>query len=137
MRIKFTINVDDMTRRAIALRNGHSGTLAKREDLVQQVAGPIDAHLQDLLYDGEAGSGAATFPVMIVGLTPSRHGDNESGIPFRTIAGTPTPSGRSLIAAVNGLGLTLDDFYFTELTKCHAPDNFPTAAEIDNCRPYL
>jgi uracil-DNA glycosylase family 4 len=83
------------------------------------------------------GYGSMRVPVMIVGLNPSRTGHNESGIPFRTKAGSLTPSGRPLVRALEALGLRLDDFYFTELTKCHAPDNRPTAREISNCTPYL
>src|SRR2546421_6907633 len=56
MRIRLTIYVDDMARRAIALRNGHPDSLATREDLCQEFAATIDAHLQDLVYDGEVES---------------------------------------------------------------------------------
>jgi DNA polymerase len=76
-------------------------------------------------------------PIMIVGLNPSRHGHNESGVPFRTKAGQLTRSGRSLILELEKLGAPLENFYFTELTKCHAPNNVPTAEEIQSCTPYL
>jgi uracil-DNA glycosylase family 4 len=77
------------------------------------------------------------LPIMIVGLNPSRRGHNESGIPFRMRNGALTPSSRTLITAFEKLGVRLEDFYFTELTKCHAPNNVPTTDEIKNCRPYL
>src|SRR5437870_12480102 len=83
------------------------------------------------------GYGSMRLPIMIVGLNPSRRGHNESGIPFRMRNGALTSSGRALITAFEKLDLRLEDFYFTELTKCHAPNNVPTTDEIKNCRPYL
>jgi uracil-DNA glycosylase family 4 len=77
------------------------------------------------------------LPIMIVGLNPSKTGHNESGIPFRTRAGKVTPSGRPLLVALEELGVRLEDLYFTELTKCHAPDNQPTSGEIANCKAYI
>lgn len=83
------------------------------------------------------GFGSMRLPVMIVGLNPSKRGHNESGIPFRMSSGRLIPSGRALLHGLEGLGIGLEDLYFTELTKCHASDNRPRAEEIKNCVPYL
>jgi DNA polymerase len=83
------------------------------------------------------GYGSMRIPVMIVGLNPSRTGHNESGIPFQTSRGKLTPSGRPLTKALEMVGVQLEDLYFTELTKCFAPDNRPTDEEIENCASHI
>ena len=83
------------------------------------------------------GFGTMRLPVVLVGLNPSKRGQNESGIPFRMSDGRLIPSGRALLHDLAGLGVRFEDLYFTELTKCHASDNRPRTDEIENCLPYL
>jgi len=81
----------------------------------------------------------------IVGLAPGREGANRTGRPF-----TGDASGELLYAALAkyGLsrsqfrsraddGLTLQGAIILNAVKCLPPDNKPTAAEINNCRPFL
>lgn len=83
------------------------------------------------------GYGNATIPVMFVGLNPAKEGHSKSSIPFRDVQGKSIRSGIPFLKALHYVGWNLEDIYFTELTKCHAPNNNPTELEIKNCKPYL
>jgi uracil-DNA glycosylase family 4 len=126
--------------RSVDVRSG--GTAARRRRDLQRLYARIRGctkcpRLVASRNQPTVGHGSMRIPLMIVGLNPSRTGHNESGTPFRTKTGSLTPSGRPLIEALGALGVQLEDLYFTELTKCHAPDNRPTPREIAACLPYL
>ncbi|NCN85280.1 MAG: uracil-DNA glycosylase [Sphingomonadales bacterium] len=81
----------------------------------------------------------------IVGLAPGKEGANRTGRPF-----TGDASGEMLFATLGKFGfidgefandpadgITLNGAIILNAVKCLPPENKPTAAEINNCRPYL
>ena len=91
------------------------------------------------------GFGDPRARLCLVGLAPGAHGANRTGRPFTGdgagdfmypllhragLANQP-----QAIAA--GDGLTLRDLYITNAVKCLPPENKPTPAEFEACRPFL
>ena len=83
--------------------------------------------------------------LLIVGLAPGAHGSNRTGRMF-----TGDASGDWLFRAMHKArfatqphaqdrqdGLRLIDCAITAVAHCAPPDNKPTTAEIENCRPFL
>ncbi|MGA2663474.1 MAG: uracil-DNA glycosylase [Nitrososphaerales archaeon] len=83
--------------------------------------------------------------LMVLGLAPSAHGGNRTGRVF-----TGDESGRFLVRALyetgfanqptslsRGDGLRLEGCFIGAAARCAPPDNRPTPAEFDRCRPYL
>ena len=81
----------------------------------------------------------------VIGLAPGTEGANRTGRPF-----TGDASGEMLFATltkfgfVDGIfandpadGITLNGAIILNAVKCLPPENKPTGAEINNCRPYL
>ena len=81
----------------------------------------------------------------IVGLAPGKEGANRTGRAF-----TGDASGDLLFATLDKVGLsngqfqsraddgvTLNGVMILNAVKCLPPENRPTGAEINNCRPYL
>jgi uracil-DNA glycosylase family 4 len=92
-----------------------------------------------------SGFGDRHARLLVVGLAPAAHGANRTGRMF-----SGDSSGRTLIPALDragfanqavsdrvGDGLELQDAFLTAVCRCAPPKNRPTAAELDNCRPYL
>lgn len=91
------------------------------------------------------GFGPHDARLAIVGLAPAAHGGNRTGRMF-----TGDPSGEVLYAALHALGLAsqptavdrgdgleLHGVRITAPVHCAPPDNRPTPAERDTCRPWL
>ena len=81
----------------------------------------------------------------VVGLAPGTEGANRTGRPF-----TGDASGEMLFATLTKFGfvngtfandpadrITLNGAIILNAVKCLPPENKPTGAEINNCRPYL
>ncbi|HEY3469864.1 MAG TPA: uracil-DNA glycosylase [Amycolatopsis sp.] len=91
------------------------------------------------------GFGPADASIAVVGLAPSAHGANRTGRMF-----TGDPSGDFLFRVLHEVGLASQptstaigdglELYGTRLVspvRCAPPDNKPTPAERDTCRPWL
>ncbi|MCO1577108.1 uracil-DNA glycosylase [Crossiella sp. SN42] len=91
------------------------------------------------------GFGPPDAAIGIVGLAPAAHGGNRTGRMF-----TGDPSGDFLYAALHAVGLAsqptsvarddglrLHGVRMMAPVRCAPPDNKPTPAERDNCRPWL
>lgn len=113
----------------------------------EQVAREKRRAYQDWDYWGRPvpGFGDVNGRVWLVGLAPGAHGSNRTGRMF-----SGDSSGNTLFAALHrtgfasqptgfyrGDGLTLTDAFITAVARCAPPANRPTAAELNNCRPFL
>jgi uracil-DNA glycosylase family 4 len=91
------------------------------------------------------GYGDPNARLLIVGLAPAAHGGNRTGRVF-----TGDRSGDFLFASLfrtgyanqptsthRGDGLELINCFITAVVKCAPPQNKPTPAERDTCRPFL
>jgi uracil-DNA glycosylase family 4 len=97
-------------------------------------------------YNGAVGSfGKPSARLLIVGLAPGLKGANRTGRPF-----TGDFAGDLLYATLLELGfargryaaapddsLDLIDCMITNAVRCVPPENKPTPAEINTCRPFL
>jgi uracil-DNA glycosylase family 4 len=113
----------------------------------EQVAATKRSAYADWQYWGRPvpGFGPADAAMAIVGLAPAAHGANRTGRMF-----TGDRSGDVLYAALYALGLAsqptathiadgleLFGVRITAPVRCAPPDNKPTPAERDTCRPWL
>ena len=113
----------------------------------EQVATEKRAAFADQHYWGRAvpGFGPADAAMLIVGLAPAAHGGNRTGRMF-----TGDRSGDVLYRAMHavglasqptathiGDGLTLHGVRIAAPVHCAPPQNKPTPAERDTCRPWL
>jgi len=97
-------------------------------------------------YNGAVASfGSPSARLLVVGLAPGLRGANRTGRPF-----TGDFAGDLLYATLDEFGfargayraspddgLTLVDCMITNAVRCVPPQNKPTPAEINTCRPFL
>jgi uracil-DNA glycosylase len=77
------------------------------------------------------GAGNADADLMFVGEAPGAEEDRQ-GLPFVGRAG------RLLTELIEGIGMTRDDVFITNVLLCRPPGNRdPQPNEIETCRPYL
>lgn len=95
--------------------------------------------------DPVASFGASDARLLVVGLAPGLRGANRTGRPFTgdyagdLLYATLLAHGfaRGTYAARPDDGLTLVDCMITNAVRCVPPENKPTPAEINSCRPFL
>ncbi|MDS0282470.1 uracil-DNA glycosylase [Haloarcula onubensis] len=87
------------------------------------------------------GVGPLDASVVVVGEAPAAgdpDADQWRGGNLTGMAYTARASGRKIRTLLADAGFGHDGCYFTNAVNCHPPGNRdPTAAELDNCRPYL
>lgn len=113
----------------------------------EQVAREKRRAYRDWDYWGKPvpGFGDPAARLLLVGLAPGAHGSNRTGRMF-----TGDSSGDTLYKALYEAGfanqptashqddgLMLIDAFITAMGRCAPPGNRPTAAELNNCRPFL
>lgn len=77
------------------------------------------------------GTGSRTADIMLVGEGPGKNEDQQ-GLPFVGAAG------KFLDELLEGINLTREDVYITNVVKCRPPNNRdPQPDEIETCLPYL
>ena len=112
-----------------------------------RVARDRKAEFRDWTYWGRPvpGFGDPAARLLVVGLAPAAHGGNRTGRVF-----TGDSSGDWLYEALHRFGfasraeslsrhdgLRLTDCYVSAAARCAPPENKPTPAELERCRPWL
>lgn len=76
-------------------------------------------------------------PFIFIGESPAKDGWIESGKAFYNKDGILQASGKVLEKLLNGIGLSIEDIYFTECCKCIIEDRSRLESCAKNCLPIL
>jgi len=103
----------------------------KLEKIKQKVTECTKCELSITRNKSVPGKGNYKSDVIFVGEAPGKNEDMK-GEPFIGIAG------KKLSLALEGVGITRDEVYITNIVKCRPPKNrVPTTTERDTCQNYL
>lgn len=101
------------------------------EQVADEVSVCVDCRLHQSRKNAVPGEGPPKADLMFIGEGPGFH-ENEQGRPFVGAAGN------LLEELLEGIGLTRDDVFITNIIKCRPPGNRdPQADEIEACSKYL
>lgn len=104
---------------------------AELEAVAAEVADCKGCKLQHSRKNGVPGDGPATSDIMFIGEGPGFH-ENEQGLPFVGAAG------RFLDDLLEGIGLSRQSVFITNIVKCRPPGNRdPELEEMEACSQYL
>jgi uracil-DNA glycosylase len=104
---------------------------ASWDDLEREALGCTKCALAEGRTQVVFGAGSRESDLVFVGEGPGAEEDRQ-GIPFVGRAG------QLLTKLIQGIGMSRDDVYITNVVKCRPPGNRdPQPGEIDACRPYL
>ena len=101
------------------------------ESIKQQVIKCTKCELCKTRTNSVPGKGNFESDVIFVGEAPGRNED-KNGEPFVGVAG------KKLSAALEGVGVSRETVYITNVVKCRPPNNrVPNTIERDTCKDYL
>ncbi len=99
--------------------------------LADEILSCVKCDLHKTRRNPVPGEGSLTPKIMFIGEAPGSRED-ETGRPFVGAAG------KLLTMLIEGIGLTREEVYITNVVKCRPPGNRdPTQVEIYTCMPYL
>jgi len=107
------------------------GKEERLRELEEKIRACKKCTLGTLRTNAVPGAGSYDARVMFVGEAPG-YWEDQKGLPFVGRAG------KVLDELLEGIGLTREDVYITNIVKCRPPENRdPTEDEIKACSPYL
>ena len=105
--------------------------MSEFDELVQRIKACTQCALSRGRTQAVPGEGSPTADIMIIGEGPG-HNEDREGRPFIGRAGNV------LTALLQGIGLSREDVYITNMVKCRPPDNRdPLPDEMSACSGFM